>query len=188
MKKIKTSMLCVLILSTLTSCSFMSKMDAQKLNLKANKLMKSGDYQGAISRLESINDLNPGFSQTYYNLGVAYHKTENYEKAAIALKEAVKIKHDFADAYYTLGVVYEDWADKLAGNNNESEQSEKTELKPELKPEIKQAVADNLTKSIEFYTKYLSVKPDAPDKNDIEGKIKFLQNDLSKYTDTTGKN
>lgn len=61
----------ILMSFILTSCS---NLDVQVLNKKAVQLINQGNTDGAISRLESINDINPHFPQTYYNLGIAYEK------------------------------------------------------------------------------------------------------------------
>jgi tetratricopeptide (TPR) repeat protein len=39
----------------------------------------------------------------YYNMGGAYNKLKEYQKAIDAYKEAIKIKPDFHMAYYNIG-------------------------------------------------------------------------------------
>jgi tetratricopeptide (TPR) repeat protein len=45
----------------------------------------------------------PDFHEAYYNMGGAYNKLKEYQKAIDACKEAIKIKPDFYEAYYNKG-------------------------------------------------------------------------------------
>ena len=69
---------CVTMLSGCSQAS-MSNLDIQKLNNVAREYMDKEDYPEAIMRLRAINDLNPNFPQTYYNLGVAYQKNQDWD-------------------------------------------------------------------------------------------------------------
>jgi len=160
----------------LTSCS---NLDIEKLNNKANDLMNTGDIDGAISRLESINDLNPGFPQTHYNLGVAYHKKGNYDKSVAELNKAIKLKPDFADAYYTLGVVCEENALNLIDQNkNNKTLDEKTIL----------TVSDNFKEAQKAYIQYINLAKNSSDTQNIKNKIETLDNDIKKYDDMLNSN
>lgn len=160
----------------LTSCS---NIDIQKLNNRANELMSSGDVDGAISRLESINDLNPNFPQTHYNLGIAYHKKGEYEKAVTSLDNAVRLKNDFAEAYYTRGVVYEEIALSLVDKNKKNKTTgEKTIF----------SISDNFKKSQESYTQYVQLVKDSNDVEEVKSKIEALDADIKKYETMSGNN
>lgn len=158
-----------------TGCSNISNIDIQKLNQKAIEYMEAGDYERAIARLESILDLNPNYTETYYNLGVAYYQMNDYEKAVEALNTAIDKKDNFADAYYSRAVVYEDWAYSiLEGENVEN-------------PSIQKKVTnDDKDKSLEFlknaksdFEKYLEHKRNAKDKEEVHEKLVQIENDLS---------
>jgi len=150
----------------LTSCS---NIDIQKLNNKANILMKAGDVDGAISRLESINDLNPNFPETHYNLSIAYRKKGNYNKAIASLEKAISLKNDFVDAYYTLGIICEEKALTLI------EKNKKTDKNNVL------IISSNLKKSQEAYIQYLKLAKNPSDAESIKSKIEILNIDINKY-------
>src|SRR5437868_5059904 len=52
-----------------------------ELNQKAQTMMQSGDYEGAVSRLEAAHDLEPTEPNTTYNLAIAYQSKGDYPKA-----------------------------------------------------------------------------------------------------------
>ncbi|MDD3014543.1 MAG: tetratricopeptide repeat protein [Candidatus Gastranaerophilales bacterium] len=163
---LKNIILIFISIILVTSCS---NLDIQKLNNKANLLMKAGDIDGAISRLESINDLNPNFPQTHYNLGIAYNKKRQYDKAISSLQEALRLKNDFADAYYTLAVICEEKALSLIDKNK----------KPDKNTVL--IINDNFKKSQIAYIQYLKLTKDSSDTEAIKNKIEFLNADIQKY-------
>jgi len=143
-----------------------SNLDIQTLNQRAIELMNEGNVDGAIARLESITDLNPNFAETYYNLGVAYHKKGDFKKSITALNKAIKLKKDFPEAYYTLGVVYEELSSNL--------------LKDQNKNNIVTAV-ENYQKSRDSYAKYLKITVNPDDLENIKSRIEFLDSEIAKY-------
>lgn len=50
--------------------------------------------------------LDSTFALTYYNLGVAYEGTEEWDKAMEVYKKAIQFDPAYSDAYYNLGFVY----------------------------------------------------------------------------------
>ena len=166
MKGVGYIFIILLSLCLLSSCS---NLDVQTLNKKAIDLMNSGDIDGAISRLESINDLNPNFPQTQYNLGIAYHKKGKNEKAINSLNKAIKLNNKFSDAYFTLGVVYEEVAD-----------TEIDKLKNNKNPKI-DVIVQNLQNSMNSYSAYLKVTTNPPDAANVNLKISQLKAEIQKY-------
>ena len=146
----------------LTSCS---NLDIQTLNLKAKQLIDSGDIDGAIGRLESINDLN---------LGIAYNKKGEFDKAIKSLNEATKLNPKFADAYYSLAVIYENMALTII---EESSKEKKLAIDSVTK------ILENLKYSHESYAKYLTLTQNSSEKESIQVKLESLNNDISKYQD-----
>lgn len=171
MKSLKLHIiLSVIAILSLTSCS---NLDIKKLNQKAIELMNAGNVDGAISRLESINDLNPNFPETNYDLGIAYEKKGNYAKAIIYLNKAVSLRKDFADAYYSMGVVYEEMA--LAGVDTLNKKSG-----PDKANQVKDIV-DNFKKSQDAFSNYVNYSRNPEDINEVKSKIESLNNDIKKY-------
>ena len=157
----------------------LSNVDIQKLNQKAAEYMNNAEYDKAVARLESIIDLNPDFPETYYNLGVAYYQLNDYEKALKALNEAINRKENFADAFYSRAVVYEDWAYSiLEGENIQNSSKEPTEKdKLQSAEYLKNAKID--------FQKYLELKKDATDKDEVNEKIIQIENDLNNFNTLT---
>lgn len=168
MKTVKTTFLLALTALLLTSCS---NLDIQKLNKNALTLMNQGNVDGAIARLQSINDLNPNFAETHYNLGIAYHKKGIYDEAINSLNTAISLNGKFADAYYSLGVVYEDYALTSIEKINKDKNDVKNI----------QLIIDNLKESQKSYKKYTEIAADSPDIPNILNKIQILNDDISKY-------
>lgn len=153
----------------------LSNMDVQMLNKKAEQLLQEGDFEGAIGRLESINDLNPNLAENHYNLGIAYYKTNQYEKAVNSLQKAVDLNknsgsksstlallikkqgnfelYGLRDAYYTLSVIHEE----LAVKNTEELEEIKSDKEKKLNALIQ--IGENYQKARNNYESYMSFVP-----------------------------
>ncbi|MEI8389761.1 MAG: tetratricopeptide repeat protein [bacterium] len=193
MKNIKILFLLALTPFLVSCTKVISNPDVQTLNQKAVELMNSGDVKGAISRLESINDLNPDFPQNHYNLGVAYYKNEEYEKSIDSLKQAISLDKNLVDAYYTIGLAYQDIAgkeieklNKPVGEkqvNNKIEDSNKPEEKQLTKKEILALVVEDLKNSKEYYTQYTDLASNPAEKEKISQELQNIDLDIKKYED-----
>ncbi len=152
-QKVFPAFIIVVLALFTTSCGknfSISNPDIQKLTEKAQQLMQEGEFNAAIGRLESINDLNPGLAENNYNLGIAYYKTNQYEKALDSLQKAIVLDNRLKDAYYTLAVIYEEIALK---NAEAAEKIEKEEEKIKLLARIKQNYID----AKENYVSYIDL-------------------------------
>jgi tetratricopeptide (TPR) repeat protein len=83
-----------------------TEMEAIKQHSEGTKLMLEKKYQKAILFLKKAIELNPEFSEAYYNLGLSYERLGEYKDSIKNLKEAIKLSPDDANAYYTLGYAY----------------------------------------------------------------------------------
>lgn len=158
----------------------LSNIDIQKLNQKAAEYMEAGEYEKAVARLESSLDLNSNFPETYYNLGVAYFQLNDYEKSLEALNNAIAKKENFADAYYSRAVVYENWAYSIIEGENLAD-SKKEKNKEQISKEDKNTSVEYLKNAKKDLEKYLELKKDAKDKDEVHEKIIQIENDLSNY-------
>lgn len=79
--------------------------EAAKLYNKGNKLIKSGDYQGAIKDYEEALTKAKDY-RIYYQEGIAYKKLRKFDKAEEAFKACIQTNPDFAAAYNGLGTTY----------------------------------------------------------------------------------
>lgn len=190
MKKL-TLFLAILFVSVLCSACI-NNIAIQELNNKAQEFMQKGDIQGAISRLESSVDLDGTIFETRYNLGVAYISAQEFKKAQTQLEEAIKIKPEFADSYYSLAVAKESDALKILEDDEDEQADTQVEiveiqddemggLKNISEQEAKYLI-ENLNSSIELYKKYLELKPQTGDREQIEAQIQYLEETVFKYS------
>src|ERR1017187_8811837 len=63
----------------------------------------AGDYPAAARPCRSLWEMAPGRFKTWFNLGVAYHKMGNHDKAVQAYRQATGLKPDCAQAHLNLG-------------------------------------------------------------------------------------
>jgi len=77
----------------------------QELN-KGTELMRKGDYREAIVILKKAIDLNPEFSEAYYNVGISYEQLGKHKDAIEMFKKTIELSPDNANAYYALGYAY----------------------------------------------------------------------------------
>ncbi len=185
-----TLFLAILFVSVLCSACI-NNIAIQELNNKAQEFMQKGDFQSAISRLESSVDLDGTVFETRYNLGIAYISAQEFKKAQGQLKEAIKIKPDFADSYYSLAVAQESDALKIleVEENDDSnvevevvsdDDNEFSDLKNITGEEAAQLV-NMLSDAVSSYKKYLQLKPDTNDRADVEAQISYLEQTAAKY-------
>ena len=83
-----------------------TELEAMKQHQEGTKLMLEKKYQEAILFLLKAIELNPEFSEAYYNLGLSYERLGEYKDSIKYLNEALKLSPDNANAYYALGYVY----------------------------------------------------------------------------------
>src|SRR5574344_490634 len=123
------TVLCVAVFST--AC--INNVAVQELNTKAKVYLENGDYEKAISRLQSSIDLDNTFFETHYNLGIAYTQAEDYEKAILSFKKALDLKSDFNELNYSLAVAQENFAKSIMDGSYQ--EKKKKELCEERKDE-----------------------------------------------------
>lgn len=182
---LKTTLIFALIL--MCGCS---NLDIQKLNNKAAELMQQGDIDGAIGRLESIQDLNPNFPPTNYNLGLAYKEKGDYDKSIHYLTKAVELKPDLYQAHLSLTVIYEELSDTLI-----QEEVDKLEKKDpnslssiediEFSVEQREKLSQYYTKAKNSIEDYLKYAPVPEDKELLQQKIVEFEKKISHYSSPT---
>ena len=184
-----TLFLAILFVSVLCSACIIN-IAIQELNNKAQEFMQKGDFQSAISRLESSVDLDGTVFETRYNLGVAYISAQEFKKAQEQLNEAIKIKPDFADSYYSLAVAQESDALKILEDDQDDETSVEVEVVEDddefsnlknISEQDAKYLVEMLGNAINSYKKYLELKPDTNDKGEVETQISYLQDTAAKY-------
>lgn len=182
-----TLFLAILFVSVLCSACI-NNIAIQELNNKAQEYMQKGDFQSAISRLESSVDLDGSVFETRYNLGVAYISAQDFKKAQEQLKEAIKIKPDFPDSYYSLAVAQESEALKVLEDTDDENQVEVAVVSDDEYSDLKNISKEDalymvnlLDEAVNAYNKYLELKPQTQDKQDVEAQVEYLKETVSKY-------
>lgn len=180
--------ICLILAMMVFATACVNNLAVKELNNKAKIYMEQGNTEAAISRLEAGIDLDDGFYETYYNLAIACLKAEQNDKAVKALDNVLKLNPDFADAYYSLGVAYSQKASELIDKyteelNEENPENENNDAdkETELSGEQKSEIIENLTKSVDNYTKYISKKEDITDKDAVLKEIDYLNLQIAKY-------
>lgn len=184
----KAFLLVLILFVSVISTACINNLAVQELNNKAKSYLDKGDYDNAISRLKSSIDLDSTIFETHYNLGIAYTQAERYPEAVDTFQNAIKLKPSFPDTYYSLAVAQENYAQGIIEGTLKTKDCEKATKSEEsvssnknLTSEEKAQVGKLLNDSIESYTTYLKKGTDIKDKQEVEEKIKYLQEELSKY-------
>lgn len=152
-----------------------------ELNEKAQSMMQAGDYDGAISRLESAHDLEPNEPNTTYNLAVAYQARGQYEKAIAIFDELLRnpgpdnSPMSSAQIHKNMGITYEAQADKLEAeastlaNDPKGDKSKAQELNRAARTAMEQALMH-----------YRKALPGLKDSEGIAAQIQAIETKLNK--------
>lgn len=185
MKKLLLLLVILFVSVLCTAC--INNFAVQELNGKAKEYLEAGNLQAAICRLESSVDLDGNIFETRYNLAVAYIANEENLKAEEQLLVAIKIKPDAANAYYSLGVAQEGAANDIINQKPEKKpeavQEDEVAIleKRELNTDEINAVISKMTQAMDSFEYYLSLKPDAEDKEEVTNQIESLKNSIIEY-------
>ncbi|MFP4459308.1 MAG: hypothetical protein ACLFSQ_06960 [Candidatus Zixiibacteriota bacterium] len=76
------------------------------LNDRAKKLIEEGKYFQAIDSLEKAHPMDKNYLETYYNLGLAYQKLYNFEKALEYYAYNLRNQPDRSDLRRNLAYIY----------------------------------------------------------------------------------
>lgn len=79
--------------------------DAATLYNAGNKLIKSGQYAGAITKYDSALVIAP-HPNIYYQKSIAEKKLRKFNQAEISLKNCIELNPEFVTAYSGLGTTY----------------------------------------------------------------------------------
>jgi tetratricopeptide (TPR) repeat protein len=118
-------------------------------------------FDDAIDSYKKALEIEPGYSEAYYNMGVTFKKKGNLDASIESYKKALEIKSDYTEAYFNMGNTLRDKGDLEA-----SIDSYKKAL--EIKPGYSEAYYNmgvtfkkkgDLDASIDSYKKALEIKP-----------------------------
>lgn len=80
--------------------------DVNQKNYEAGlAALKAGEIPFAIDLLEQVSISAPELEHVFTNLGLAYFKQKNHDKAELAFRQAIKLNSNDAIAYNHLGII-----------------------------------------------------------------------------------
>lgn len=140
-----------------------------------------GRYQDAIKELEESIQLKSDFAPAHFELGNSLYKMYNYPKAIEEYLVSIKFDPTLYMAMNNVALLYAE-----TRKHAEAEQFLKKaiEVKPDFAPAYKnlgilyETRLKNKQSAIEYYTRYLKVRPNAPDRKVVESWIRALGGNL----------
>ncbi|MCK9281937.1 MAG: tetratricopeptide repeat protein [Melioribacteraceae bacterium] len=153
MKKITLSMLILFLFSIITINAQDKSMvpDAAKAYNEGNKLMKSGNYDGALKQYDEALKIEKDH-RTYYQKGVTLRKLNKLEAAEEAFNAAIQLSPNFDVAYNGLGgTLFQDG--KYAQAVDAFKKFEQLTKQKSLKDKAKEYISRSLTKLGDQYKK-----------------------------------
>ena len=107
MRTISNVSYCLLLVVFLvgTAMSQEMKPEAGKLYNAGNKLLKAGNYMGAVEEYDKALAIDKDY-RTYYQKGMALKRANKYDDARDAFENCLKVNPNFEAAYNALGGVY----------------------------------------------------------------------------------
>ena len=69
------------------------------------------DYQTAAAYCAKLVESSPAQYERWFNLGVAYQRTQRIDEAIDAYTEAIRLRKDAKQAYVNLGVAHQEKGD-----------------------------------------------------------------------------
>ncbi len=115
------------------------------------QLVRQGDLEAGIAKLEHVTQTAPEKADAYFNLGIAYTLKEDLPRAIKVYQKAIKLEPSYGKAYFTLGTLY-------LKQKNVREAIEKLEKAVQLLPEPMKALWNlyEAYRSSELFTKALA--------------------------------
>jgi tetratricopeptide (TPR) repeat protein len=159
---LKIFVLVTAIAVLLPAAVFSAEINASEFFIQGVQNSEKMEYSEAIDAFLHAIELDPKYSEAYYNLGHAYYKLHRYEEALDAYKKAVKIKPSYVDAQISIGIVA-----SMLSMYDEAAAALKKAVK--LKPNYAEAhynlgnvygEMENYEQAIKSYEKAVKLKPD----------------------------
>jgi tetratricopeptide (TPR) repeat protein len=146
------------------------KGSADEHNLKGAELLDAGDYGGAADEFKTAVDIDPNFSDGYYNLGKVYSQIKDYDQALASYRKAIELDPENPRYHYNMAIVY-----GMKGMNTESEQEYLTAIS--LDPYYDKAhnnlgalyvKADKLNEALAEFDRAFEINPRSDYKNNSD--------------------
>jgi tetratricopeptide (TPR) repeat protein len=162
--KILLSVFLLFISSTGVILSQDMNPEAGKLYNEGNKMLKAGNYDGAVQQYNQALNIEKDY-RTYYQKGIALKGSGNLEEAKNSFESCISMKPDFEGGYNALGGVYFSMGNYQAAISNFEKVldiSKNNSIKNKIKKNLSLAYTKlgndassggNSTKAIEYLTK-----------------------------------
>ncbi len=146
MKKVVFLILSLLLLSVGFVSAQNKEMDpeAAKLYNSGNKMLKSGNYEGAIEDYSKALEISQDY-RIYYQQGIAYKKLRKFDKALESFHKCLEANPEFTIVYNSLGTTYYAKGDYLKAIEYFTKFEESVK-KPKLKKRAKKYISLAYTK------------------------------------------
>ena len=180
----KTLLILTIICITFVTTACVNKFAVQELNNKAQEMLKTGNVEGAIARLESSIDLDESVFETHYNLAIVYTKSGDYLNAINEYKTVISMKPELADSYYSLATAENNLAIEIKRGNYRINDVDDSLVPTQTEEERTAELTDKETSlmnelynsAVKNYEKYLELNPKAEDKKDVKETIERIKN------------
>jgi tetratricopeptide (TPR) repeat protein len=93
-----------LLFITFTTTECFGQSEAEKLNIQGNDFGRQGKYDEAIIRYDKAIELDPKYSEPFYNRGKAKLNLKNYIGAIDDFNKALKLDPNNSDIYNNRGI------------------------------------------------------------------------------------
>ena len=142
MRKVLSYSMVILFFTSIICFAQNNEMDptAAQFYNEGNKLLKSGNYQGAIGKYSEALKTSEDH-RIYYQLGITYKKLRNYEEAEKSFLASVKSDPKFAAGYNGLGGTY-----FVSGDYNKAIENFKKFAELSTKASYKSSANENISK------------------------------------------
>ena len=143
----------------------------------ALKMQKAGKLTDAIEVYSEVIKKNPKSAEAYNWRGIAYDDLGQTDKALQDFSKAIEISPNYADAHNNRGEIYRK---KQMNREAITDYMRAVQLEPNFAEAhynlgMVNELEKRFTPAATGYENYLKHKPDAPDKSEIEAKIKTLR-------------
>lgn len=106
MKYVTYFLVIIFILLVSSSVLLAQSQKSIELNKKGFELLESKKIRSSISYFKKAIELNPDLVVVYNNLGSAYYRLSNYDKAIENFKKVIDKESNYAKAYFNIAASY----------------------------------------------------------------------------------
>jgi len=179
MKKAVLTVTILLVAVLSTAC--INNFAVQELNNKAKEYLDKGNFDAAISRLQSSLDLDSSIFETHYNLGIALTNAERYKEAIDSFHKAINLRPETKETYYSLAVAQENYARTLFLRKYDTVKNSDGTIKKV--PVTKEFIISLFNDALSSYEKVISLNSSVDDMDISKKQIESIKTDISSVND-----